>query len=178
MNVRVRSYFGPDFQCGGMGIEKSTAFDEDYRVVLPRYIEALWISYAENQVYYLYEELPYDEIERQFGEGYDFYEDRNSEPKKVNFDVINLCFLPEGKVALYLNGTTRTILLDWSAQGKATDEFNDEIDQWVIDAFKAVGLDTAKAVLGVAKEDLVKRVDLEEETIDEVIAILAAEFEE
>lgn len=127
MNVRVRSYFGPDFQCGGMGIEKSTAFDEDYRVVLPRYIEALWISYAENQVYYLYEELPYDEIERQFGEGYDFYEDRNSVPKKVNFDVINLCFLPEGKVALYLNGTRRTILLDWSAQGKATDEFNDVI---------------------------------------------------
>ena len=126
-NVRVRSYFGPDFQCGGMGIEKSTAFDEDYRVVLPRYIEALWISYAENQVYYLYEELPYDEIERQFGEGYDFYEDRNSEPKKVNFDVINLCFLPEGKVALYLNGSRRTILLDWSAQGKATDEFNDVI---------------------------------------------------
>lgn len=126
-NVRVRSYFGPDFQCGGMGIEKSTAFDEDYRVVLPRYIEALWISYAENQVYYLYEELPYDEIERLFAEGYDFYEDRNSEPKKVNFDVINLCFLPEGKVALYLNGTTRTILLDWSAQGKATDEFNDVI---------------------------------------------------
>ena len=126
-NVRVRSYFGPDFQCGGMGIEKSTATDEGYREVLPRYIEALWISYAENQVYYLYEELPYDEIERQFGEGYDFYEDRNSEPKKVNFDVINLCFLPEGKVALYLNGTRRTILLDWSAQGKATDEFNDEI---------------------------------------------------
>lgn len=127
MNVRVRGYFGPNLQCGGMGIEKSTAFDEDYRVVLPRYIEALWISYAENQVYYLYEELPYDEIERLFAEGYDFYEDRNSEPKKVNFYVINLCFLPEGKVALYLNGTTRTILLDWSAQGKATDEFNDEI---------------------------------------------------
>ena len=44
--------------------------------------------------------------------------------------------------------------------------------------FKAVGLDTAKAVLGVAKDDLIKRVDLEEETIDEVIAILAAEFED
>jgi N utilization substance protein A len=58
------------------------------------------------------------------------------------------------------------------------DEFNDEIDQWVIDAFKAIGLDTAKAVLGVAKEDLLKRVDLEEETIDEVLAILSAEFED
>jgi N utilization substance protein A len=58
------------------------------------------------------------------------------------------------------------------------DEFNDEIDQWVIDAFKAIGLDTAKAVLGVSKEDLLKRVDLEEETIDEVLSILASEFEE
>ena len=58
------------------------------------------------------------------------------------------------------------------------DEFNDEIDQWVLDAFKAIGLDTAKAVLGVGKEDLIKRVDLEEETIDEVLSILASEFEE
>ena len=58
------------------------------------------------------------------------------------------------------------------------DEFNDEIDQWVLDAFKAIGLDTAKAVLGVGKEDLMKRVDLEEETIDEVLSILASEFEE
>ena len=57
------------------------------------------------------------------------------------------------------------------------DEFNDEIDQWVLDAFKAVGLDTAKAVLAVSKEDLMKRVDLEEETIDDVLSILAAEFE-
>ena len=46
------------------------------------------------------------------------------------------------------------------------------------DAFKAIGLDTAKAVLGVDKAELIKRVDLEEETIDEVIAILAAEFED
>jgi N utilization substance protein A len=58
------------------------------------------------------------------------------------------------------------------------DEFNDEIDQWVLDAFKAIGLDTAKAVLSVDKAELIKRVDLEEETIDEVIAIRAAEFEE
>jgi N utilization substance protein A len=58
------------------------------------------------------------------------------------------------------------------------DEFNDEIDQWVLDAFKAIGLDTAKSVLSVDKAELINRVDLEEETIEEVIAILAAEFEE
>ena len=56
------------------------------------------------------------------------------------------------------------------------DEFNDEIDQWVIDAFKAAGLDTAKEVLETSKEDLLKRTDLEEETIDEVCRILEAEF--
>ena len=57
------------------------------------------------------------------------------------------------------------------------DEFNDEIDQWVIDAFKAIGLDTAKDVLGTSKEELLKQTDLEEETIDDVLRILAAEFE-
>lgn len=56
------------------------------------------------------------------------------------------------------------------------DEFNDEIDQWVLDALKAVGLDTAKDVLGMSKEQLLKQTDLEEETIDEVLEILAAEF--
>ncbi len=57
------------------------------------------------------------------------------------------------------------------------DEFNDEIDQWVLDALKAIGLDTAKAVLGCTKEELLRRTDLEEETIDDVLRILAAEFE-
>jgi N utilization substance protein A len=56
------------------------------------------------------------------------------------------------------------------------DEFNDEIDQWVLDAFKAIGLDTAKDVLGTSKEELLKQTDLEEETIDDVLRILAAEF--
>jgi len=57
------------------------------------------------------------------------------------------------------------------------DEFNDEIDQWVIDALKAIGLDTAKDVLGKSKEELLKQTDLEEETVDDVLRILAAEFE-
>ena len=56
------------------------------------------------------------------------------------------------------------------------DEFNDEIDQWVLDAFKAIGLDTAKAVLAKSKEDLIQSTDLEEETINNVIEVLKAEF--
>ena len=57
------------------------------------------------------------------------------------------------------------------------DEFNDEIDQWVIDALKAIGLDTAKSVLALSKEELIERTDLEEETIEEVLKILSSEFE-
>lgn len=56
-------------------------------------------------------------------------------------------------------------------------EFSDEIEQWIIDQFKEVGLDTAKSIINVGKDDLVKRVDLEEETIQEVLDILKAEFE-
>lgn len=57
------------------------------------------------------------------------------------------------------------------------DEFSDEIDQWVIDAIKAIGLDTAKAVLNAPREMLIEKADLEEETVDNVLKILRAEFE-
>ncbi|MBS7333867.1 MAG: transcription termination/antitermination protein NusA, partial [Weeksellaceae bacterium] len=57
-------------------------------------------------------------------------------------------------------------------------EFVDEIDGWVIDAFKAIGLDTAKSILEQDVDDLVKRTDLEEETIQDVINILKSEFED
>jgi N utilization substance protein A len=57
------------------------------------------------------------------------------------------------------------------------EEFSDEIDSWIIDELKAVGCDTARAVLDLSKEELVRRTDLEEETIDEVLQILRSEFE-
>ena len=57
------------------------------------------------------------------------------------------------------------------------DEFADEIDQWVIDAIKAIGLDTAKAVLNAPREMLIEKADLEEETVDHVLRVLRAEFE-
>ena len=58
------------------------------------------------------------------------------------------------------------------------DEFADEVDQWVIDAIKAIGLDTAKAVLNAPREMLVEKADLEEETVDNLIKVLKAEFEQ
>lgn len=57
------------------------------------------------------------------------------------------------------------------------DEFSDEIDQWVIDAIKSIGLDTARQVLNAPREMLIEKADLEEETVDNVIKILKAEFE-
>ena len=56
------------------------------------------------------------------------------------------------------------------------DEFSDEIDQWVIDAIKSIGLDTA--VLNAPREMLIEKADLEEETVDHVINVLSAEFEQ
>ena len=57
------------------------------------------------------------------------------------------------------------------------DEFSDEIDQWVIDSIKAIGLDTAKAVLNAPREMLIEKADLEEETVDHLLEVLKAEFE-
>ena len=57
------------------------------------------------------------------------------------------------------------------------DEFSDEIDQWVIDSIKAIGLDTAKAVLNAPREMLIEKADLEEETVDHLLSVLRAEFE-
>lgn len=57
------------------------------------------------------------------------------------------------------------------------DEFSDEIESWVIDQLKQIGLDTAKSVLALNREELIRRTDLEEETVDNVVAVLSKEFE-
>lgn len=58
------------------------------------------------------------------------------------------------------------------------DEFGDEIEQWVIDSLKSIGCDTARSVLNLSKDELLRRTDLEEETIGDIMKVLAAEFEE
>ena len=57
-------------------------------------------------------------------------------------------------------------------------EFSDEIESWIIDELKNIGCDTAKSVLKLNKEELLRRTDLEEETIEDLLKVLAAEFEE
>ncbi|MEA4850352.1 MAG: transcription termination factor NusA [Paludibacter sp.] len=86
------------------------------------------------------------------------------------------------KLASMLTGYTLDVFRDIDETEETEDiyidEFSDEIDQWVIDALKAIGCDTAKSVLAIPRQDLIRRTDLEEETIDELLAILKAEFEE
>ena len=56
-------------------------------------------------------------------------------------------------------------------------EFTDEIDNWMLEEFRRIGLDTAKQVINVGKEELIRRTDLEEETVDEILDILRREFD-
>lgn len=68
--------------------------------------------------------------------------------------------------------------IDEEEEDVRLDEFGDEIEKWVIDALKAIGCDTAKSVLSITPAELMKRADLEEETVNEVLKVLKAEFEE
>lgn len=86
------------------------------------------------------------------------------------------------KLASMLTGYTLDVYRDTDENENEEDiyldEFSDEIDQWIIDALKSIGCDTAKSVLAIPREDLIRRTDFEEETIDEVLRILKAEFED
>ena len=66
---------------------------------------------------------------------------------------------------------------DGEAEDVDLEEFADEIDGWILDELKAIGCDTARSVLALTPSDLVKRTDLEEETVNEVVSILKSEFE-
>lgn len=83
------------------------------------------------------------------------------------------------KLAGKLTGYEIDVYRDTDVDNEDVDlqEFSDEIDQWIIDELKNIGCDTAKSVLTLEVEELVKRTDLEEETIKEVIRILKSEFE-
>lgn len=85
------------------------------------------------------------------------------------------------KLASMLTGYTIDVYRDIDEDEVEEDiylqEFDDEIDEWIIKTLKAIGLDTAKSVLAIPREDLIKRTDFEEETVDEVISILKSEFD-
>ena len=85
------------------------------------------------------------------------------------------------KLASMLTGYTIDVFRELDEQTAEEDiyldEFSDEIDKWVIDAIKSIGLDTARQVLNAPREMLIEKADLEEETVDNILNILRAEFE-
>ncbi|MDR1698282.1 MAG: transcription termination factor NusA [Prevotellaceae bacterium] len=103
----------------------------------------------------------------------------------LNPDQVSLAIGKGGaniKLAMMLTGYTIDVYRDVDENeiddDIYLDEFSDEIEGWVLDAFKAIGCDTAKSVLEKSREELIRRTDLEEETVDDVLRILRAEFEE
>jgi N utilization substance protein A len=111
----------------------------------------------------------------------------DEENKRVNVylkpDQVSLAIGKGGyniKLASQLTGYEIDVYreLDETEEDVDLNEFKDEIDEWIIEELKAIGCDTAKSVLELSNEDLVKRTDLEEETIKEIKRILQAEFED
>ena len=82
------------------------------------------------------------------------------------------------RLAGQLTGYEIDVFREGAEEDVELSEFSDEIDAWIIDEFAKVGLDTAKSVLEQSIDELVKRTDLEEETIAEVVRILKEEFED
>ena len=86
------------------------------------------------------------------------------------------------KLASMLTGYTIDVFRELDEQNAEEDiyldEFSDEIDQWVIDAIKGIGLDTARQVLNAPREMLIEKADLEVETVDSVLNVLRSEFEQ
>ena len=81
------------------------------------------------------------------------------------------------RLASMLTGYDIDVYREVEEEDVALEEFSDEIDQWIIEALKGVGCDTAKSVLDLSVDELVRRTDLEEETVKEVVNILKSEFE-
>ncbi len=81
------------------------------------------------------------------------------------------------RLASMLTGYDIDVYRENEEEDVALDDFSDEIEQWVIDALKRAGLDTARSVLDLSETELMRRADLEEETVKEVMAILKKEFE-
>ena len=112
----------------------------------------------------------------------------NEEEKRaevlLDSDQISLAIGKGGaniKLASMLTGYTidvyREIDEEMDDDDISLDQFSDDIDQWIIDILKKQGLSTARQVLGTNRDELAQKADLEEETIDELIRVLSAEFE-
>jgi N utilization substance protein A len=112
------------------------------------------------------------------------YEDEHKAEVSLRPEEVSLAIGKSGlniKLACMLTDYTIDVFRDIDAMDEEDiylDEFADEIDTWVLEALKNIGCNTAKAVLAMKREEIIERADLEEQTVDELLAVLAAEFED
>lgn len=134
-----------------------------------------------------------------YTENIELYLQRALSPAKISSIKVNK---EEGRVAVYLKPDQVSLAIgkgglniklasrladyeidvfrelgEFEEEDVALDEFSDELESWVIDELKKVGLDTAKSVIALSREELIRRTDLEEETIDTIYLVLSKEFE-
>ncbi len=134
-----------------------------------------------------------------YTENVELYLQRALSPAKISSIKVNK---EEGRVAVYLKPDQVSLAIgkgglniklasrladyeidvfrelgEFEEEDVALDEFGDELESWVIDELKKVGLDTAKSVISLSREELTRRTDLEEETIDTIFLVLSKEFE-
>ncbi len=134
-----------------------------------------------------------------YTENMELYLQRALSPAKISSIKVNK---EEGRVAVYLKPDQVSLAIgkgglniklasrladyeidvfrelgEFEEEDVALDEFGDELESWVIDELKKVGLDTAKSVIALSREELTRRTDLEEETIDTIFLVLSREFE-
>ncbi len=138
------------------------------------------INYTSNIALYIQRALNPAKVAR-----VDIIENKKRAMVKLNPDQVSLAIGKGGlniKLATELTGYEIDVFKDADPNTKevddvSLDDFGDEIEQWIIDEFKKVGFDTARDVLGLTVAELLKRTDLEEETILEVMEVLKSEFE-
>lgn len=134
-----------------------------------------------------------------YTENVELYLQRALSPAKISSIKVNA---EEGRVAVYLKPDQVSLAIgkgglniklasrladyeidvfrelgEYEEEDVALDEFGDELEDWIIDELKKVGLDTAKSVIALSREELIRRTDLEEETVDHIFVVLSKEFE-
>jgi N utilization substance protein A len=137
------------------------------------------VNYTNNTLLFIQRSLTPAKVSR-----IDLDEEKNHANVFLDQDQVSLAIGKRGtniRLASQLTGFEIDVYRD-SAVEEIEDidleEFSDEIDDWIIDELKGIGCDTARAVLNLTKEELQRRTDLEDETIDEVLRVLISEFDE
>ena len=123
------SPFGNNIVDGGMGCGMDgVARDRSRKYCLPKAIEATWVSYSDRKVYSVAALLPYDTILSLFNDGgvpcIPASQDTNGNERLRLINGLDLCFMPGGKVMLYVKAPVKSILLDWSATGNEVTDDN------------------------------------------------------